>query len=82
MCLSWATGSPILILAWLWAVMLALVSGVGRAFGEVQFGELKLWLKEKMRRRRKRTNLIPSCGRRMTASLRACQGGVSDHGSP
>ena len=24
-----------------------------RAFGEVQFGELKLWLKEKMRRRRK-----------------------------
>ena len=49
MCLLWATGSPILILAWLWAVMLALVSGVARAFGEVLFGELKLWLKEKMR---------------------------------
>ena len=31
------------------AVMLALVSGVARAFGGVLFGELKLWLKEKMR---------------------------------
>ena len=30
-------------------VLLALVSGVARAFGEVLFGELKLWLKEKMR---------------------------------
>ena len=64
------------------AVMLALVSGVARAFGEVLFGELKLWLKEKMRRRQKRTDLIPSCGRRMTASLRACRGSVPDHGSP
>jgi hypothetical protein len=30
-------------------VLLSLVSGVARAFGEVLFGELKLWLKEKMR---------------------------------
>ena len=28
------------------AVMLALISGVAKAFGEVLFGELKLWLKE------------------------------------
>jgi hypothetical protein len=46
------------------AVILALVSGVARAFGEVLFGELKLWLKEKMRPRRKRTDLTPSCGPR------------------
>jgi hypothetical protein len=35
------------------AVILALVSGVARAFGEVLFGELKLWLKERVRRRRR-----------------------------
>jgi hypothetical protein len=46
------------------AVMLALISGVAKAFGEVLFGELKLWLKEKMRRRRKRAELNPSCGPR------------------
>jgi hypothetical protein len=46
------------------AVMLALVTGVAKAFGEVLFGELKVWLKEKMRRRRKRANLNPSCGPR------------------
>jgi hypothetical protein len=39
------------------AVMLALISGVAKAFGEVLFGELKLRLKEKVRRRRKRTVL-------------------------
>jgi hypothetical protein len=46
------------------AVMLALISGVAKAFGEVLFGELKMWLKEKMRRRRKRADLTPSCGPR------------------
>ena len=44
------------------AVVLALVSGVAKAFSEVLFGELKLWLKEKMKRRRKRADLTPSCG--------------------
>jgi hypothetical protein len=39
------------------AVMLALISGVAKAFGEVLFGELKLWLKQRMRRRRKRADL-------------------------
>ena len=39
------------------AVMLALISGVAKAFGEVVSGELKLRLKEKVRRRRKRTVL-------------------------
>jgi hypothetical protein len=45
------------------AVMLALITGVAKAFGEVLFGELKLWLKERMRRRR-RADLTPSCGPR------------------
>jgi hypothetical protein len=39
------------------AVILALFSGVAKAFGEVLLGELKLWLKEKVRRRRKRADL-------------------------
>jgi hypothetical protein len=43
------------------AVMLVLVSGVGKAVGEVLFGELKLWLKEKVRRRRKRADFTSSC---------------------
>jgi hypothetical protein len=43
------------------AVMLALVSGVAKAFGEVLFGELKLWVRETVRRRRKRADLTPSC---------------------
>jgi hypothetical protein len=43
------------------AVMLALISGVAKSCGEVLFGELKLWLKEKMRRRRKRVDLTPWC---------------------
>jgi len=46
------------------AVLLALVSGMAKAFGEVLFGELKVWLKQKMRRRQKRADLAPSCGPR------------------
>ena len=46
------------------AVMLALVSGVAKAFGEVLFEELKLWLKAKVRRRRKRVEPTPACGSR------------------
>jgi hypothetical protein len=45
------------------AVMLALISGVAKAFGEVLFGELKLWLKEKLKQRRKRSDPTPTCGR-------------------
>jgi hypothetical protein len=45
------------------AVMLALISGVAKALGEVLFGELKLWLKEKLKRRRKQDGLTPSGGR-------------------
>jgi hypothetical protein len=45
--------------------MLALVSGVAKAFGEVLFGELKLWLKEKVRRRRKRVDVTPLGGPRI-----------------
>jgi hypothetical protein len=45
------------------AVMLALITGVAKAFGEVLFGELKLWPKERMTRRR-RADLTPSCGPR------------------
>jgi hypothetical protein len=43
------------------AVMLALISGVTKAFGEVLFEEL--WLNEKARRRRKRANLTSLGGR-------------------
>lgn len=45
------------------AVMLALISGLAKACGEVLFEEIKLWLKEKMKRRRKQADLTPSCGR-------------------
>ena len=34
------------------AVLLALVSGVAKAFGEVLFDELKRWLNAKVQRRR------------------------------
>ena len=43
------------------AVLLALISGVAKAFGEVLFGELKLWLKAKVRRRRTPAEVNPSC---------------------
>jgi hypothetical protein len=46
------------------AVILALITGVAKAFGEVLFEELKVWLKEKVRRRRERGGLTPSCGPR------------------
>jgi len=45
------------------AVLLALASRVAKAFGDVLLGELKLWLKETVRRR-KEANLTPSCGPR------------------
>jgi hypothetical protein len=61
--------------------MLALISGVAKAFGEVLFRELKLWLKERVRRRRKRADLDSPCGSRIRASVRAGRGGVPSHGT-
>jgi hypothetical protein len=46
------------------AVMSALISGVAKAFGAVLVGELKLWLKEKMRRCRQRAGLTSMGGPR------------------
>ena len=46
------------------AVLLALVSGVAKAFGEVLFGELKLWLKATVRRRRTPAEVNPMCAPR------------------
>jgi hypothetical protein len=43
------------------AVLLALVSGVAKAFGEVLFGELKWWLKAKVRPWRTPAEVNPAC---------------------
>jgi hypothetical protein len=44
------------------AVILALVSAVAYAFGEVLFGELKLWPKAKLKRRQKGVDPISLVG--------------------
>ena len=46
------------------AAILALISGVAKAFGEILFGEFTLWLKEKVRQRRKRDDLTSLSGLR------------------